>query len=1192
MPLQEAERRAEAATRDRVRFLAEITNLKAALRDMSGRSEKATLIGKLHLELDHSRAKESLARNALNRSELQRIELEKEVRRQKQELANLTGRMVAHQDHAAWSDRQRHEAQAQLQVSLAGRTETWKARLWARKLEQLKHRNDMLADGLEVARNRVLRTEDARQEAELRLAAIEDMASLANRGPSELAREVARLGEQLLQLRLEKGKLSREDMLLKEKVHYLERVNAELHDLLEKYEAEYFQSQSQLEADRAAADNRAVGLQEEVVKLQERINVLLAARDLGDGDGKGLRESRSGEAAGMKDASARGTLATRDELIAMIDALKVAREEAEHLRTDRARLQTDYDGVMGELEDVRRHHKDALDRLTQQSEALLYALNQFKTKGADATVFDQMKAVAEATINELRQRIKDRDTIIKRLHKQLEDDAAHALARHNEDRAEIERLNQKLFERNDADIQGLKSVLDRLPLKQAGQQVPEEQLRLRDALDRAQDMITVLKNRIEQKDAAIDVLKLNYEQQIKQLQDELLRVRTEAEAKVVARDEGPTKAKLQKLSGQLKMKDEMLRQLKAAIKALESKLTQVMKEHADEKMQASSWQAQERMQEQLQRITEERDDLARRLGLAEDNVTAAAGSDQHLQEQVQVLQMRIQEEIETRTRIEIQLASVREELQKFKDAREAVVDLTTGMSIEAKRQIEELQRRINVLEKQNTALKRKQLPDEAAGPGPGGGSGGGDDQDGPGGGRRATSRGPPSRRTVAATARQEHDSGGGAEDQAGADSNPEAEERRERALIQWEEGKKLNTKIESLRKQLAAKSNEVVTLQKELERRAAQAASVQAEADKQAAAIRDLTEKLRRAQEAPRNDKAKLQECMERLVTVEESRDSLSAEVARLKQQLQATSGASTSGAGGLPPSPGGAQLKREEEVLELRLQRDQLQLQVRRLKERLAEMGAGADAGVTGTTGRRAGSAGARLAGAAGTMTAGREAELMSTINNLKTALEKATANTTSTAKYMAEVAKRKEVTRDLEAVRIELERLKQQFAASSRMVAELQYANAELRRQLRAAPQAAAAGGQVAGAASHGVGVAELGVQLSNMEMLLGQRDEEVAALREALVQRDAELEDLRGLDGRPSSSGGPEVASLRRQLRELEAENEDLRNELNAFDPSFWDEVMVMKQEHAELTRTVADYEELIVEMHASRLPAHIL
>lgn len=59
----------------------------------------------------------------------------------------------------------------------------------------------------------------------------------------------------------------------------------------------------------------------------------------------------------------------------------------------------------------------------------------------------------------------------------------------------------------------MQGVLDRLPLKQAGQ-VPEEVMRLRDAMERAQDMITVLKNRLEQKDAAIDMLKLSYEQQV------------------------------------------------------------------------------------------------------------------------------------------------------------------------------------------------------------------------------------------------------------------------------------------------------------------------------------------------------------------------------------------------------------------------------------------------------------------------------------------------------------------------------------------------------------------------------------------------------------------------------------------------------------------------------------------------------
>lgn len=255
---------------------------------------------------------------------------------------------------------------------------------------------------------------------------------------------------------------------------------------------------------------------------------------------------------------------------------------------------------------------------------------------------------------------------------------------------------------------------------------------------------------------------------------------------------------------------------------------------------------------------------------------------------------------------------------------------------------------------------------------------------------------------------------------------------------------------------------------------------------------------------------------MERCTAIEEARDALSTEVARLQQQLQSQAGAAAGPSTAAPPaSPGGARLKREEDVLELRLQRDQLQLQVQRLKERLAEAG-GTGQDATGTARRTAGAGG--RPGATGSVVPAREAELMSTVINLKAALEKATANTTPTTKYMAEVSKRKEAQRDAETARSELERLKQQLTASSRMVAELQAANSELRRQLRAAPTTAAS----TSGAAHGIGMAELGLQLSNLEMMLGQRDEEVAALRGALAQRDAELASNQG-PGESGACGG---------------------------------------------------------------------
>lgn len=53
--IQEAEQKLEQVTRDRQRFLAEITNLKAALRDLMGRTELGAVVGKLHHELEHVR---------------------------------------------------------------------------------------------------------------------------------------------------------------------------------------------------------------------------------------------------------------------------------------------------------------------------------------------------------------------------------------------------------------------------------------------------------------------------------------------------------------------------------------------------------------------------------------------------------------------------------------------------------------------------------------------------------------------------------------------------------------------------------------------------------------------------------------------------------------------------------------------------------------------------------------------------------------------------------------------------------------------------------------------------------------------------------------------------------------------------------------------------------------------------------
>ena len=60
---------------------------------------------------------------------------------------------------------------------------------------------------------------------------------------------------------------------------------------------------------------------------------------------------------------------------------------------------------------------------------------------------------------------------------------------------------------------------------------------------------------------------------------------------------------------------------------------------------------------------------------------------------------------------------------------------------------------------------------------------------------------------------------------------------------------------------------------------------------------------------------------------------------------------------------------------------------------------------------------------------------------------------------------------------------------------------------------------------------------------------------------------------------------MRALKEQQSELEAENRDLKNELNAFDPAFFEEIEDMKHEHHQLTLQVRQYEDMLRELTAA-------
>ena len=73
-------------------------------------------------------------------------------------------------------------------MGLAARTEQWKANLWASKIQQLKARNDAAADGLDLARRRMKKLEDQKEEVELKLSHSSEVELLIKKGTNELTR--------------------------------------------------------------------------------------------------------------------------------------------------------------------------------------------------------------------------------------------------------------------------------------------------------------------------------------------------------------------------------------------------------------------------------------------------------------------------------------------------------------------------------------------------------------------------------------------------------------------------------------------------------------------------------------------------------------------------------------------------------------------------------------------------------------------------------------------------------------------------------------------------------------------------------------------------------------------------------------------------------------------------------------------
>ncbi|KAL0024417.1 hypothetical protein WJX77_000946 [Trebouxia sp. C0004] len=413
-----------------------------------------------------------------------------------------------------------------------------------------------------------------------------------------------------------------------------------------------------------------------------------------------------------------------------------------------------------------------------------------------------------------------------------------------------------------------------------------------------------------------------------------------------------------------------------------------------------------------------------------------------------------------------------------------------------------------------------------------------------------------------------------AEVQAGADAaanqNPADENSgtsepacRASGLLQWEEKKKLQKRIDQLRAKLREKSVLVEQLQKEKQKKGEQVQQAHADLARQAALIKDLQAHARGKKELKEGGASLDQQVRELMLidSLEEQRGALERQVAT-RQQPAAADQLAPPGSTTASDLPLQDQLLfKESELVEARLERSQAEAKAQRAQQRLDDILAQQPAPQVGS--QRGGE--------------GSKHGLVDTIQGLQRALERSRKEcqaAVSSAKYMQLLEKKKELSKRCSVLEEEARiaaGIKEEAHRLEQRCQQMQGANAALKKQLKPLQE------------GHFQAKA-LSDQVEGLQAAVDSKDAELITLRKTLQHKEAQVEQLKVAEDAVDEGVAQEIAALRERLALIETENADMREELSAFDPAFFDEIEDLKYDHHQLQLQCTEYESIVRELSA--------
>ena len=1156
-------------------YLQDIASLKEALRNMSDAGDRDHVINRLHEELLHLRAKEAAMKMSLARAETRSQRLEKQCEKLNNKVQETMRELWGERENLKSKFKHQHKLFDRLETELSGRVEFQKAHKWARTVTQLQRRTQELGDRVEEKERREMELQTDLENTKLRLKGADDLRKMMGEAPSDVHREVARIQEEYLQAKMQSSRLQREVDGLKGRAEVNEKTATESEQQLRRVEEDGLRTQLKLKDQIRELQAKEQALEESVLQLQKERDEVQATADAA-----GRRPADSALSDATVDSNLLRTQVEGGQSIILeqIDKIKDLRQEIVVLEQKATSAQADLEQKEQSLAEVEAERDHLLTRIEQQLSGL-----KLKSKGdADDEDFAvrQVKEAAEASVQRLQAIIKEKTSEIRSLRQDLEAERKRTL---EETLKSSQKIQELRLSAEKAKVASAKTIS--VPSATSGQAHPSAKGRyallkyeqLVDTLEERDHNIEALKSQLEQAESKHEITRTKLAHEAKVASDGLQRFKLDVERERARSSTKIMEITIAKLKGQLAQKDKRLVSLKEAIKTLEEQLVKVMQVNASQTILESDVNLTVQEQRERERLESNKERLAARLRKS--------------QEECKKLKEIVQEKNDAILTLEERLTRLRQQgsgpggAAEMTDEQLLAEDPATSADL---MDPELMRKRIRVLETRNQRLRVMVGANQTL---------------------AAAGGGTPKRRAKPASARKASrnvgiatDASEDAAEEPAATPEPAVRVVRVREnpeMVKWEEGKKLQRQVEAQKLKCQKLQQKLDAAEKDLERhkkiisnltkaagraasdhhqqqapsrqerrQAAQDPSPQQTAGAvQEKASLSLQRSLAEKDQKISDLKHKVLSLQEQIVGLEDELERRDTENKKLARRLEEAPSV------GLlmqdSPSKQAGDSASAMRVFDANLERDQALAQVERYRAKIQEYFSGSSGGAArGEAPKAAPRALAKL-----------ERENQD-LKNLIAGFERSIAklkydkeNSVSNQKYMAAVQRIKELKKASSKMQEEISTTDKKHLNSIKdregKIQDLTAEVALVRRKLKEKASVEDACELLRRKLEEKeMEVEHLGIELE------GEREKAALYFQgkdSPSPKKSQEDRDLLDLE--------EELNNYKIQARELQLENTDLRNELNAFDPSFFEEIEDLKHEHFQLTKRCSEYEETI-------------